>query len=83
MVKRCSVCSLPSQAEIDRGLLAAVPYRTLAGQFDLSPSALCRHKNHLARRLVLERRRQDQSHQAAALPAPGSTRRCRRTLEKN
>ena len=43
MVKRCSVCFHPSQAEIDRGLLAAVPYRTLAGQFDLSPSALCRH----------------------------------------
>ena len=41
MVKRCSVCSHPSQAEIDRGLLAAVPLRTLAGQFELSPSDLC------------------------------------------
>jgi len=67
MGKRCSVCSHPSQAEIDRGLLAAVPYRTLAGQFDLSPSALCCHKKHLSRRLALERRRQDQAHQLALM----------------
>jgi len=65
MVKRGSVCSHPSQAEIDRGLLAAVPYRTLAGHFELSPSALCRPKKHMARWLVLEHRRQDQAHQAA------------------
>ena len=36
MVKRCSVCNHPSRPEIDRGLLAAVPYRTLAGQFGLT-----------------------------------------------
>ena len=67
MAKRCSVCSHPSQAEIDRGLLAAVPYRTLAGKFDLSLSALWRHKKHLAGRLSLDRRRQDQAHQDALL----------------
>ena len=67
MAKRCSVCSHPSQAEIDRGLLATVPYRTLAGQFALSLSALSRHKKHLAGRLVLDRRHQDQAHQAALL----------------
>ena len=67
MAKRCSVCAHPSQAEIDRGLLAAVPYRTLAGQFDLSLSALSRHKKHMAGRLVLDRRHQDQAHQAALL----------------
>jgi len=57
MGKRGSGCSHPSLAEIDRRLLAAVPYRTLAGQFELSTSALCRHKKHLPRRLALERRR--------------------------
>ena len=67
MAKRCSVCSHPSQAVIDRGLLAAVPYRTLAGEFNLSLSALSRHKKHLAGRLVLDRRRQDQAHQVALL----------------
>ncbi|MCX5890568.1 MAG: hypothetical protein NTY36_14145 [Deltaproteobacteria bacterium] len=29
--------------EIDRGFRQAVPYRALAGQFDLAPAALCRH----------------------------------------
>jgi hypothetical protein len=64
---RCSVCSHPSLAEIDRNLMQGVPYRTLSGQFGLSPSALCRHTKHLARQLNLQRRRQDQSHQAALL----------------
>jgi hypothetical protein len=67
MVKRCSVCSHPSRPEIDRGLMARVPYRTLAAQFGLTPSALCRHTKHLARALAAQRRREDQSHQAALL----------------
>ena len=64
---RCSVCSHPSRPEIDRGLMQRVPYRSLAGQFGLSPSALCRHTKHLARQLDLQQRREDQSHQAALL----------------
>ena len=67
MVPRCSVCSHPSRPEIDRGLLNGVPYRTLGGQFGLSPSALCRHTKHLARHLDWEERRKDQSRQAALL----------------
>ena len=67
MVKRCSVCSHPSRPEIDRGLMNAVPYRTLAGQFDLSTSALCRHAKHLARALEAQRRHQDQFHQDALI----------------
>ena len=67
MVKRCSICNHPSRKEIDRGLMAAVPYRTLAGQFSLSLSALCRHSKHLARHLELQRRHEDQTHQAAML----------------
>ncbi len=67
MVKRCSICNHPSRPEIDRGLMARVPYRTLAEQFGLSPSALCRHSRHLSSQLDLQRRREDQSHQAALL----------------
>ncbi len=67
MVKRCSVCNHPSRPEIDQGLMAAVPYRTLAGQFGLSPSALCRHTKHLARALDAQQRCEDESQQAALL----------------
>ena len=67
MVQRCSVCSHPSRPEIDRGLIDGVPYRTLAGQFGLTPSALCRHTKHLARHLDWDQRHQDASHQAALL----------------
>ena len=67
MVQRCSVCSHPSRPEIDRGLMKGVPYRSLAGQFGLSPSALCRHTKHLARQLDCEQRREDASRQAALL----------------
>ena len=67
MVKRCSICNNPSRPEIDRGLMVRVPYRTLAAQFGLSPSALCRHGRHLSSQLDLQRRREDQSHHAALL----------------
>jgi hypothetical protein len=49
MPKPCSVCSHEKLEEIDRALMAEVPYRTLAAQYGLSPSALCRHMKHLAR----------------------------------
>ena len=49
MPKPCSVCSHEKLEEIDRSLLADVPYRTLAAQYGLSASALCRHTKYLAR----------------------------------
>ena len=67
MVQRCSVCSHPSRPEIDRGLMQGRPYRSLAGQFGLSPSALCRHTKHLALQLDFQKRREDASRQAALL----------------
>jgi len=67
MVKRCSVCNHPSRPEIDRGLVNGVPYRTLAGQFSLSASALCRHTKHLALDLEAQRRHEHRSYQAAVL----------------
>ncbi|MCX5890567.1 MAG: hypothetical protein NTY36_14135 [Deltaproteobacteria bacterium] len=72
MVKRCSVCNHPSRPEIDRGFMQAVPSRALAGQFDLSPAARCRHRQHLARALDARRRYQDRSQPGArrAVPLP-------------
>jgi len=67
MVPRCSVCSHPSRPEIDRGLMQGLPYRSLAAQFGLSPSALCRHTKHLARQLDWQQQREDDSRQAALL----------------
>jgi hypothetical protein len=67
MVKRCSVCNHPSRLQIDHGLVTGVPYRNLAGQFGLSPSALCRHRKHLARASEAQRRQEDHSYQAAVL----------------
>jgi hypothetical protein len=66
-VSRCSVCNHHSLAEIDRGIIDGVPFRTLAADYGLSPSALCRHTKHLRRQLALEQRQADHSHLAALL----------------
>jgi hypothetical protein len=67
MVKRCSVCNHPARPEIDQAIMAGLPYRTLAAQFDLSASALCRHTKHLALALDAQQRREDLSQQAVLL----------------
>ncbi|HZE21814.1 MAG TPA: hypothetical protein VE082_07155 [Desulfobaccales bacterium] len=67
MIKRCSVCSHPDRPQIDLGLVERVPYRTLAAQFGLSPSALSRHVKHLARQRDLQQRLDDQARQDALL----------------
>ena len=64
---RCSVCAHPSLPEIDRGLIQGLTYRSLAAQFGLSPSALCRHTKHLARYLDHEQQEQDDFRQATLL----------------
>ena len=63
MNKRCSVCTHPSRAEIDRGLLTGVPYRPLAAQYGLSPSALSRHTRHLKQEQTLQEHQARQAHQ--------------------
>jgi len=60
MSKRCTVCTHPHRALIDMDLLNGVPYRKLAAQHNLSPSALCRHTRHIARNLEAMDRDQDQ-----------------------
>ncbi|MFA4901830.1 MAG: hypothetical protein WC600_03700 [Desulfobaccales bacterium] len=58
---RCTVCHHPSRPEIDRALIDAVPYRTLAATYGVSPSALCRHIKHLQHQMVVQERRTEQS----------------------
>jgi len=65
--RRCSVCNHPSQAEIDRGLLAGLPYRPLAARYGLSPSALSRHTRHLRQEMALQEHRARQAQQQVLL----------------
>jgi hypothetical protein len=60
MPKPCTVCSHDSREDIDRALMSGIAYRTLAAQYHLSPSALCRHTRHLARYLEFKHRHEDQ-----------------------
>ncbi len=53
MPRRCSVCLHSQLADIDRDLVVNRTFRSIADQYELSLSALKRHKtNHLPARLV-------------------------------
>ena len=67
MPKPCSVCRHEKLTEIDRALLANVPYRTLADQYGLSASALCRHTKHLASYRQAMMAFEDRKHNTALL----------------
>ncbi len=67
MSNRCTICTHDSREEIDRALLAGVPYRTLAARYALSPSSLCRHTRHLARYLEAMQHHEDRTFQRAIL----------------
>jgi hypothetical protein len=52
MPRTCTICSHPDRAEIDRALLDTDSLRDIAGRFDVSRSALDRHKaDHLPEQL--------------------------------
>lgn len=67
MDKRCSICTHPSLAEIDRALQAGESLRSLAAQYGLSVSSLSRHTKHLRRALAAAADEVHQAHQAALL----------------
>lgn len=49
MGRSCSVCNHPQSDEINKLLLAGIPYRNISEQFSLSLAAISRHKDsHLA-----------------------------------
>ena len=53
MPRRCTVCDHPERHGIDEALVTGAPYRSVAKRFDLSESAVYRHKTeHLPAHLL-------------------------------
>ena len=53
MTRRCTVCDHPQRDEIDMQLVCGGSYRDIAGQFNLSKTAVSRHKeSHIPAALV-------------------------------
>src|SRR5215212_4900985 len=44
MPRRCTVCDHPKRHSIDEALVSGTPYRSVAKRFELSESAVYRHK---------------------------------------
>jgi hypothetical protein len=60
MPRRCTVCDHPQRHGIDETLVTGAPYRSVAKRFDLSESAVYRHKTeHLPARLLKAREAQE------------------------
>ena len=56
MPRRCTVCDHPKRHSIDETLVTGAPYRSVAKQFELSESAVYRHKTeHLPTYLLKAR----------------------------
>src|SRR5215207_6681275 len=56
MPRRCTVCDHPERHSIDEVLVTGAPYRSVAKQFELSESAVYRHKTeHLPAHLLKAR----------------------------
>jgi len=56
MPRRCTVCDHPERHGIDEALVSGAPYRSVAKRFDLSESAVYRHKTeHLPAHLLKAR----------------------------
>jgi transposase-like protein len=56
MPRRCTVCEHPERHGIDEALVTGAPYRSVARRFELSESAVYRHKTeHLSAHLLKAR----------------------------
>src|SRR5215212_7211624 len=56
MPRRCTVCDHPGRHGIDEALVSGAPYRSVAKRFELSESAVYRHKaEHLPAHLLKAR----------------------------
>jgi hypothetical protein len=56
MPRRCTVCDHPEKHGIDETLVGGAPYRSVAKRFELSESAVYRHKTeHLPAHLLKAR----------------------------
>jgi hypothetical protein len=53
MPRRCTICTHPDRHAVEKALIAQEPFRSMASRFDVSTSALVRHRKvHLPARLV-------------------------------
>lgn len=52
MAQTCRVCLHPRRDEIERSIIGRVPYRKIEQQFQVSISALSRHKDHVPAALL-------------------------------
>jgi hypothetical protein len=60
MPRRCTVCDHPETHSIDETLVSGAPYRSVAKRFELSESAVYRHKTeHLLAHLLKAREAED------------------------
>jgi len=52
MGSRCTICSHADRLDIDRGIIAGLPYRDIAGRFAVSKSAIERHASDHISKLI-------------------------------
>ena len=52
MSQTCGVCRHPQRDQIEKSLMGNIPYRKIAGLFQISISALSRHKEHVPAALL-------------------------------
>ena len=53
MTRGCSICSHPSRSAIDVAMTSAVPIRDIAGLYQVSRSAIGRHRAHIQQMLAI------------------------------
>ena len=74
MPRVCTVCTHPDRPAIDMALVNHRPYRNIAAQFRLSPSALVRHHDEHLPATLAKAHAADET--AAALDVMAELRRC-------
>jgi transposase len=52
MSRKCSICNHPNRTAIDKAIVSGTPIRDIAGQFNVSKSAVYRHKKHIPEALT-------------------------------
>ena len=63
MPRRCTVCDHPENHGIDEALVTGAPYRSVAKRFELSESAVYRHKTeHLPAQLLKAKEIEEVAH---------------------
>lgn len=58
-MKSCGVCSHPKRSDIDAAIVAGTSYRDVSGQFQVSRSALGRHREHIPVALAVAKQAQE------------------------